>query len=146
MVEMQIAFFNFSENAKCRVMDEIQFLRKLSWILSKHLHFREKFLTQTFAKTFGETNIFAKICTKTNTVLSRNFSQKQIFSRKSATISPHQSIFTKMVSLFHLVLTSFAFFVINLSKSQHLLIFAKFFRFNPRQNATFPFSLKRPSQ
>ncbi len=35
--------------------------------------------------------------------------------------------FKKIVNLFHMLLTSFAFFVINFTKSQHLLIFAKIF-------------------
>ncbi len=54
------------------------------------------------------------------------FLQKQIFSRASARISCHLNIFTKMVPLFHMLLTSFAFFLRNLKKST-FRNFANFF-------------------
>ncbi len=48
------------------------------------------------------------------------FSQKQIFSRASARISCHLNIFIKMVPLFQMLLTSFAFFLRKLEKVNFL--------------------------
>jgi hypothetical protein len=46
--------------------------------------------------------------------------------RKSAKLSCHPNTLKNGPFLFHKLLTSFAFFVLNLRKSQHILIFAKF--------------------
>jgi hypothetical protein len=68
------------------------------------------------AATFGRTNIFGR------------FSQKQIFSLRSAKKLCHTNIFTEIVLLFfHMVLTSFVFFSWKLQESKLLLIFAKTF-------------------
>ncbi len=47
-------------------------------------------------------------------IFSRKFSAKQIFPRKSANVSCHQNIFTRMVPLFLMLRTNLTFFVITL--------------------------------
>ncbi len=79
-------------------------------------------LTHIFAKTFGETNICKK-----SFVIVNNFAifmPKLIFLCKSAEVSCHQNIFTKVVPLFHFP-DKFSIFIIKIRKSQHLLIYAK---------------------
>jgi hypothetical protein len=54
----------------------------------------------------------------------KNVSRKQTLSRELVKIACHPNIFPKLLPFFHMLLTSFAFFVMNLRKSQQLFIFA----------------------
>ncbi len=93
--------------------------RKISWISSTSAKFHKFSWRETFhSRKFLENH----------STLS-----KILFPAKSAKISGIQ--FSKTVSLFHMLLTTFAFFVISLRKVNNLLIFALFCKFLKRSHA-----------
>jgi hypothetical protein len=75
-------------------------------------------------KLWGKNKFPRKVLRKQ--IILRRFMQKLIFLRKSAEVSCHQNIFTKVVPLFHIA-DKFCIFIINVRKSQHLLISVKVF-------------------
>ncbi len=99
----------------------------------KMIYFRENHkILSVFAKIFAtrilflqKQQLFSNCVARCSylTYIEKNLGKTNIF----AWISCHQNIFTKMVPLFHMVLTSFAFFLRNLKTSQLLFFFAKIF-------------------
>ncbi len=104
----------------------------------KHFNFRENFLTNhqnlsVLAKVFAKIIIFYLENNKYLQAVYLTCSRlAQIFAKTCQMC--HQNIFTKMVTLFHMLPKSFAFFVIDLRNNQHLLIFARNFRENAKIN------------
>ncbi len=80
--------------------------------LAKQLHFREN--------SRENYQILNALAQKNSNVCKKN---RKYFAKICHTVICHQNISTKMVPLFHLLLTSFAFFLRNLRKSKLFIVF-----------------------
>ncbi len=93
--------FNFRENFRGNRLILFCFHEMQIWQIQKNFQATTRIcscLSHIFTKTFGETNIFAKILTKTN-----------IFAYISQNLTSFKYFLTKMVSVFHMLLTHLIF-------------------------------------
>ncbi len=103
---------------------------KISWLpqpyLSKLFYTKIKIFVKIPSLFFYSWKQFNFVRASDFHLFSRKHSKKHIFSRKTSQLREnlfcYKAFFTKLFPLFHIFLTSFAIFVVNLMKSLHLLI------------------------